>query len=460
MAVGRRARRVLFIAGVLVLALALRIGEVQRTSYRPINDAGSYLTLASQIAHAGDYTARIGAGGTRGPTAYFPPGFPYLLAAVDLIDGHPTRRDGAIHPARLSQAVIGTAVVGLVGLVGTAAFGELTGLIALLLAAIYPVLIELSSILVAENLFTLLVLAAIWAMLGAERSAHPYRWIAAAGALTGLATLTHENGVLLVLPLAYAGWRLRRTIGAELRRPWLAPAVLIVAGVVVLAPWLIRNATQLHQFVPVSDETGISLVGTYNRASAANPVVPYKWRIYYGIPGERRLIRESKHLSEPALSARLESQAFNYIGAHPLAPLAVVYHNSLRLLELEGSYAWKASAKAMSLPESTARIGVISFWVLALLALAGAFTRTARRAPWWLWLVPVLLWLSVAAVNVETPRFREPVDPFLILLAACALTSLVRALGARLARSPVRGERGTPVAGRPGQLVQMVERLA
>jgi hypothetical protein len=140
--------------------------------------------------------------------------------------------------------------------------------------------------------------------------------------------------------------------------------------------------------------------------------------------------------------------------------LAVVYHNSLRLLELEGAYAWKASAKAMGLTQSTARIGVISFWVVALLALAGAFTKLARRAPWWLWLVPVLMWLSVAAVNVETPRFREPVDPFLILLAACALATLVRAVQARLAGSPVRGERGTPVASRPGQLVQMVERLA
>ena len=33
--------------------------------------------------------------------------------------------------------------------------------------------------------------------------------------------------------------------------------------------------------------------------------------------------------------------------------------------------------------------------------------------------------LSVVFVNVETPRFREPVDPFLVLLAACAMGSVL-----------------------------------
>ena len=37
--------------------------------------------------------------------------------------------------------------------------------------------------------------------------------------------------------------------------------------------------------------------------------------------------------------------------------------------------------------------------------------------------------LSVVLVNVETPRFRAPVDPFLALLAACALVSWSRGAG-------------------------------
>ncbi len=94
----RPTRKALIVSALLIAALAVRVAEIERTSYRPVNDAGSYLVLASQIAHTGDYSSARGAGGTRGPTAYFPPGFPYFLAAVDLIDGNTTPRGGAVSP--------------------------------------------------------------------------------------------------------------------------------------------------------------------------------------------------------------------------------------------------------------------------------------------------------------------------------------------------------------------------
>jgi hypothetical protein len=461
--------RGLIIGALLLLALALRVGEVERVAYRPVNDAGPYLKLASEIANSGDYSSShapgVGAGGTRGPSAYFPPGFPYFLAAVDLLDGHSAPRGAVVQPARISQAVLGTITVALVGLLALEAFGsEAVALIALALAAIYPVLIELSGILVPENLMTPLILAAAWAVLRARRSPRPYPWITLAGLLTGLATLTHANSIVILLPLGFAVWGERPdSVGGaaiSLGRGLLAPALLVLTTLLTLTPWLVRNEVELHRFVFVTDETGITLVGTYNPASAANQQVPYKWRLFYGIPGQRRLIRQTRHLTEPALGSRLESQALHYIDAHPTAPLAVIYHNSRRLLELEGSFAWRASAKAMGLPEQTARIGVISFWVLGVLAALGLLTRAARAGPKWLWAMALLLWLSVAAINVETPRFREPVDPFLILLAACAVAGGVAATARRLVGAPVRRQGGTPVPSRPTQLVEVIERLA
>jgi 4-amino-4-deoxy-L-arabinose transferase-like glycosyltransferase len=450
-------RHVALAGVILLIALALRVGEVQRTAYRPINDAASYLTLASQIAHSGDYsTSRApgtGAGGTRGPSAYFPPAFPYFLAVVDLVDGHTGRGDpGATQPARISQAVVGTIVVGLIGLVALEAFGPLVGLIALAVAAIYPVLIEVSALLLAENLFTALVLAAVWAALRAGRSTSPLPWIAGSGVFTGLATLAHVNGIVLVIPLAVAAWRALPRL--------LSPALLLAAALLALAPWLVRDAVVTHHFVRVTDEDGITLVGTYNRASASDPHVPYRWRLYLNIPGERHLIRQAHRLTELQLSQRLEDRAFDYIGNHPTSPLSVLYHNTRRLLELEGSVAWKISASSIDLPIATARIGVLSFWILCLLAVAGAFTRAVRAGPKWLWAAPFLLWLSVALVNAETPRFREVIDPFLIVLAACALAVAGRMVAARLRGTPIgrHGRRAGPT--RPAERVQMSQRLA
>lgn len=450
------------VAAILVAALALRIGEVERTSYRPINDPGSYLTLASEIARTGDYRAASGAGGTRAPTAYFPPGFPYFVALVDLIDGHATRRGPAVQPARISQAVLGTITVALVGLVAFELFGQTAGLIALVLAAGYPVLIELSGTLAAENLLSVLVLAAVYAALRVRRARSArtaYGWVAGAGALTGLATLTHQNGIVLLPPLIFAVWTARPRMTA---RALAAPALLIVLTALTILPWTIRNETVMHHFIPVSDETGITLVGTYNPASAAFRPVPYKWRIFYGIPGERRLIRQAPHLTEPELAAKLEHQAFHYISKHATAPLQVAYHNTLRLFELEGSFAWHASAMAASLPLSTARVGVVSFWVLCALALAGAFTRLARRAPGWIWWIPLLLALSVVLVNVETPRFRAPIDPFLVLLAGAGLATVAGPLARRWLgdRAPVVGKDRNAMPARTAELVEVRQRLA
>src|SRR5579885_2644484 len=99
----------ILVAVLLLAALAVRIAEVQRTSYRPINDAASYLILAGQIAHSGDYASHSrGVAGSRGPSAYFPPAYPYFVAAAELVTGH---RTPAVAPARYANVVLGTVVV-------------------------------------------------------------------------------------------------------------------------------------------------------------------------------------------------------------------------------------------------------------------------------------------------------------------------------------------------------------
>lgn len=426
------ARVRLIAAALLILALGVRIWRVQSTSYVPVNDAASYMALASQVAHSGDYTSRTGAGGSRGPTAYFPPAFPYFLAGIDVLDGHRTAAGPAVHPARLVLALLGTVTVGLVGLVAFEAFGAAIALLAMAVTAVYPPFVEMSGTIYAENLMIALVLAGVWAALRARRSEHPYRWIAAAGVLAGLSTLTHTNAVVLVVPLAVAAW--------AARRDWKAPVLLVAAMVLMIAPWTIRNAVVMHSFIPVSDETGITLAGTYNPTSAADRRIPYRWLFYGEIPSDAAIVRQTPRLTEPQLDSKLEHAALHYIEHHPLAPVKAAYHNVRRLLELEGSTAWEASAGSVSLSSRAARVGVFGFWIVALLALGGAFTARARRAPRWMWLAPALLALSVVLVNAETPRFRMAIDPFLIMLAACALATVAAWIRARSA-----SDRGAPV---------------
>jgi 4-amino-4-deoxy-L-arabinose transferase-like glycosyltransferase len=463
------------VAALLIAAFVIRLVYVENTYYKAKNDAGTYNRMASNVAQYGDYHTgsgpRSGAGGSRGPTAYFPPAFPYSLAVVDLIDGHQAGGKTAIGPERIAQAVVGTISVGLLGLVALEAFGGGVALAAIAIAAVYPVFVELSGTLVAENLLLVFELAAIWTALRARRArrtAGAYAWIAATGILTGLATLTHENAAVFVLPLGVAAWSVARArvVGESRvsRRPGLralaAPAVLLLCTCAMIAPWTIRNAVELHHFVPVSDETGITLIGTYNATSAAARPVHYKWDLFLKMPEFQAIAKAAPRYDEVGLSDQLQSRALDYIGAHPFSPLDVAFHNTLRMFELEGSFAWHASYDAIGLPARAAGIGVVSFWVLLVLAIAGLFTAVRREAPGWLWAFPVLYWLSIAFVNIETPRFREPIDPFLVLLAACAVaTAAQRVLG--LGGAPVRRRRrASELPGDHAELVQVVKRLA
>jgi 4-amino-4-deoxy-L-arabinose transferase-like glycosyltransferase len=330
--------------------------------------------------------------------------------------------------------LLGTVTVALIGLVALEVLGSAVALAALAIATVYPALIELSGIVYAENLLIPLILAALWTALRARRSERPYRWVAAGGVLTGLATLTHQNGIVVLLSLLPAVWSIRR-----------APLMLVALTALTIAPWTVRNAAVMHSFIPVSDETGLTLAGTYNPTSAHDPQIPYRWRYYKAIPADRSLFLRAGRFTEPQLDSKLRSLALHYVEHHPVAPLAAAYHNTRRLLDLEGSLAWRVSTYNIGISRGTAHAGVLGFWLVALLALVGAFTRAARRAPRWFWVTPLLLYLSVVFVNGETPRFRAPIDPFLIMLAGCAVATAATRIWttARRGRSDAR----TPVGG-------------
>ena len=92
------------------------------------------------------------------------------------------------------------------------------------------------------------------------------------------------------------------------------------------------------------------------------------------------------------------------------------------MLDLAGIHWSVHTASTISIGRTVAILGVIVFWIYAVLAVIGAFDQRARAAPLWVWAVPLLMYLSVVFLVVETPRYRTAIDPFIVLLAALALT--------------------------------------
>jgi hypothetical protein len=95
------------------------------------------------------------------------------------------------------------------------------------------------------------------------------------------------------------------------------------------------------------------------------------------------------------------------------------------MFELAGLQRARETSATISIGPGWAVAGVLCFWIFALLAVAGAWTARARATPFFVWLVPLLFAGSVVFLTLETPRYRTAVDPFVVLLAALAVTALI-----------------------------------
>ena len=128
---------------------------------------------------------------------------------------------------------------------------------------------------------------------------------------------------------------------------------------------------------------------------------------------------------------QLRQRAERYALHHPGYVATVPFWTTLRALDLDGFDWVRHTASTVSIDGRWADRNVYCFWLFGLLAVAGAFTRAARRTPWYVWAFPALMYLSVVFLVIETPRYRTPLDPFIVVLAALAVVAAGRRVAAR-----------------------------
>lgn len=404
----------------LLLALAARVGYVLNTwKFIPFQDARNYDWLGQGLAQ--------GHGWVMGSSAYRPPAYPFFLALVYLITGvpqstyvHVTTEFGGWTGVRLVEAFLAVGTVALLASLAHQVAGRRVALVTLAVGAVYGPLIVVGASMMTEALLVPLVLAAVNCAVRARTAQRRTRWIALAGLFAGLAALTRGNGIVVGIGLAFVVWTGRPWWS---RRGLTSPVLLLAVMALTIVPWTVRNAIAQHAFVPVTTELGPTLAGTYNHKAAKHH---YRWLAGHSY-SDYRAIRNDKKLTEAQESSQLTSAVVTYVGRHPDAVPLTMFWNTVRLFDLEGRFYSRQTARVdVDATRSVADLSVFNFWVVGLLAIAGLFTQAIRRIPRALWVVPFLLWLSVAPITTGTPRFRAALDPWFILLAASAIVSLAR----------------------------------
>ena len=266
-----------------VIAAALLTGLTLRLAFglgwwvdKPLTlDEQEYLILAQSLVEGRGLTyssPSASPGGTR----HFerPPGYPVFLAGVMTLSGGfaGVRHDAGVPtPVKVVQSIVGLVTVLLIGLIARRAAGERAGTIAVWIAAIYPPLVWSCAYVLSETLYTLLAFAVVLLLGDAFDDGRSNGWkVCAAGVVTGAALLTRE-AMLFFLVLG-ALWLVAH-------RQWRFVATFLAGALIVLLPWIMRNAIVHGGFVVGAPHGGVTFWTGNNELArgegdmAANPAL-------------------------------------------------------------------------------------------------------------------------------------------------------------------------------------------
>jgi 4-amino-4-deoxy-L-arabinose transferase-like glycosyltransferase len=360
------------------------------------------------------------------PSAAHPPLYSILLSGLYLLGGHGTLIQRSV------GLVLGTVTLVLVALLGRRVGGDRLGVVAALLYAVYPVMIAVDGDLMSEVLYGPLIAGMLLAAFALYDRPTVRRAIVL-GAVIGLAALTRTEALLflpfLLVPVAWragAGGHGARAHGAGAHRAALASAG-ILACVVVIAPWLIRNEVAFGRFVLISTNNQTVIAGA-NCAQTYHGVNMGGWDITCIAPRTKD--------NEAAQAALWQHAGLDY-AAHHLGRLpAVILLRELRVWDL-----WQPRRQARTFAEGqqidVAQAGVAAFWLFALVGIPGVLALRRRSPALLILLAPAVVVCLTTAIGYGVPRLRDSFDVALPVLAAAGILALSQRLAARR-RAPRR----------------------
>jgi 4-amino-4-deoxy-L-arabinose transferase-like glycosyltransferase len=386
-------------AALFLVALILRLGSVFILGENALafsDDAKAYHDLAVNLVERHQFATTIDPPHRVDvPYAQRPPLMPFTLAAVYTIFGP------HLLVGQLLLACLGALSVVGIYLLGKQLFSAEVGLIAGILAAVYPFFVFLAAVPLTESL-AVLFYTFLGLLLTTKSGLHSIEHAAVTGCVLGLAALNRPQ-ILGFLPLLVVLLLAEVEHQRSERLKWLGVAV--ACTVLMVVPWTVRNRVVVGGWFPISLQGGSVLYqgnSPYTQTALAR-----LWN------GERGWYNDARWGTElPGLSPlEADRKAFR---------LAMAF-----MRENPGeSLGYSAQKLGLFFRAYGHPVAQASWYPVLVLSLLGFFW-TARR---WRQLLPLYLLLGqtmlTAAMFTSMPRFRAPVEPIFLLMAAVAIRGL------------------------------------
>jgi 4-amino-4-deoxy-L-arabinose transferase-like glycosyltransferase len=382
--------------GALAVRLACAVGVSAFLDYDPAEEF--YDDLARHLLAGHGYVIHEEAA----PSLYRPPLYPLLLAGVFRVCGAEAQL-----PVFALQMGFDLISVLLVFLLARDLLGRPAAVVATALYGLYPFPAYYAVRLLTESLFTMLLLAGVYAATRGIRSGS-WRWLGLAGAALGLATLSRFSvfyGIFLLAALVPA-------LSGGTRRAWGGAAIMLGVALLAIAPWTARNHLVSGRTILLGTGSGYNLWlgnhaetdGRDNDELNGDQLGVLKQDIAAITRGEGDAFTVE---NDPRFAAAAVAE----FREHPAQTVGLVVRKAFRFwfdIFLPGNR-WFS---VVLVPVQAA--------VLAL-ALAGFALACARRRAPWVLAVTILYFNGIHAAIVSTFRYCVPVMPFVLILAGYLL---------------------------------------
>jgi len=404
-----------FVPIVLLAGLSLRLAVATILPVDPVSDSAWYVARANEIAGGLGYQE------SGFPTAYWPIGWPAILAGGYLLTGS---MPVTVISLNLTGAL---AIMLLIPWFGNKLTGnELVGRIALLAYAFYPNHIAYVANAATEITYTALAMGGFALMIHGRSRV----WLLViSGVIFGIATLVKPQtigfpfGVAIALALIYRSFSWSAMVRATL--------IVYFALLLVVLPWSYRNLVVFGEPVLVSTNGGTALLLGANDQMTGGHFEYQDTPVYHqlGIPWEDRVARQVE------LNQRQKQSAVRWIKENTGSYFAWIPKKILMLWIKDTDGFWAYDHRY---PDSTPVIRAFQvanqlYYVVivalalgcAIYAIVGLVRRRENLAQLGLlFCMPVFVSL-VAAVFTGQIRYHFAAMPFLFLAGAWMLLKLL-----------------------------------
>jgi tetratricopeptide (TPR) repeat protein len=410
-----RAHRFLPFAIVFGIALILRLVHLALIRQAPfttvvMGDSKSYDTWAMTIA-AGDWI------GT--DVFYQAPLYPYVMGAIYAVAGHD------LNWVRLVQAMLGSLAAVLIGLSASRLFTQREGLIAGLIAAAWAPAIFFDGLIQKTALDGFLTALLLWTVTGLVADTGMRRAWFGLGVVLGALSLTRENALVLVPVIGL--WIALRHRPADAPAVRVGQAGAVLAGLVlVLAPVAARNYAVGGGFYLTTSQFGSNLYlgnNPYTDGTAGSLIAgrgsPEYERTDAVALAERA---EGRTLTPAEVSSYWTGRTLAYIREQParwgvlMARKSALLWNRTEAFDTESQESYAEWSPVVRLLQP-----VTHFGLLVPLACLGVLVTWRDRSRLWVLYALVAAYGASVVLFFIYARYRYPLVPFLIVLAAAGL---------------------------------------